>query len=130
MGSFEGIKGEEFERIETGSRPSNAQEIESYYDETLDQAVDQLKRNGYYRVPDVIDRLDKNKKATKEKLSEVLNVIAGYDWRILATSVRSHEDEKAVSDMIVAWAEEVELAADNKATRAAGEALAQKLDQL
>ncbi len=124
---MENIRGEELGSFETGSRPSINQETESYFDETLDQAIEGLRSKECYRIPDVINRLDNNKKATKEKLAQALNM-GGFDWRIFDTLVTDAASEKTVSGMIVSWAEEVELAADNDAIRVADKTLADQLE--
>ena len=129
MSNFEGTHVEDIGSFETGSRPGIDQETKSYFDETLDQAIDEMKSGEHYRVPDVINRLDNNTKATKEALAQALNM-NGFDWRILGKVIADADSEKAVSDAIVAWAEETELAADNQAIRAAGQAFAQKIENL
>ena len=128
MNNFEGLPKEELGVFEGGPQVGVEQQIESPVDEELVLAMDRMKDNGHYRIPDVINRLGDNKKATREELSKVINIFAGYSWETLNNIVTDAESEKALSDMIVSWSQEVELAADNDAIRKADEALAQKLE--
>jgi hypothetical protein len=127
MSNFEGLEGGDLGQFETGSRPGIEPEAESYTNEELDRAADGLRSTERYRLLDSINRLDNNTKATKEKLAGVLNQ-GGFGWGTFEKIVKDPAGEEAVNAMIVAWAGEVEIAADAAAVRNADQALIQNIE--
>jgi hypothetical protein len=94
MNNFEGIQGAKLDEYQSGDRADIKHEAGPYFDATLDKAVDALKSRGLYRLPDVVNRLDNNEKATKQRLAKVLNRTGvGYDWGILDTLSKNAETE-------------------------------------
>ncbi len=126
MDNFAGMPQEKFDEIET-VRPSIDQETKSYFDETLEDAMVKLGAEQRFRLSDTINRLDNNKTADKEALANVLNM-NGKDWTIFSSLATDAEAEKAMSMMIVEWAQDVEKSADRTAIAAAGKRLADKIE--
>lgn len=126
--SLEGIPGGQFEPIET-VRPSINQEVESHFDKAFEDAMTSMDAKQYFRVPEVINHLDANRIAKKEALAEALN-IDGYGWMDIATRVTDDESQRKVSEMILAWAKEVERSADKAAISNAGHQFCKELENL
>jgi hypothetical protein len=126
--SFEGLQGAaaEHQKID---RSTVEQYKESYEDPDLDSLIEKLKTEGRYRLLDVLDHLDRNEKATKQKLGAALSM-GGHEWGILDTMLKGSSPlpEKEICQMIMDWASTVELSGDDAAIRNAGKTLARNFD--
>ena len=129
MENIEGLYRKEMQ-FEVGDRPDNNEQVESYFDEKLDEALDGLRKKECFSVVDSINRLDGNKVATKERLFQALNA-QGLGWDNLDSYTADKKAGEVLNSAIVAWAEEVELThGDVKAIDTAGAALAEKIENL